>query len=107
MQFMKQVGLAFIVVLALPSAAGAQSPVEADKHSCAELEKLIGEAGKLQLNARTRNPNGNEDHSLITFISRGARCQFVGERPSRWRIYAASNEICKDLYICLPRSVGP
>ncbi len=107
MQFMKQVGLAFIVVLALPSVAEAQSPVEADKHSCAELKKLIGEAGKLQLNARTRNPNGNEDHSLITFISRGARCQFPGERPSQWRIYAASNEICEDLYTCLPHSLSP
>ncbi len=106
MQFVTPAGLASIVVLALASVAVAQSPVEADKHSCAELGKLIDEAGKLQLNARIHNPNGSEGYSLNTFISRGARCQFADERHSQWRIYAASNEICEDLYICLPRSVG-
>ena len=103
MLFMTPAGLASIVVFALAPVAGAQSPVEADKHSCAELGKSIDEAGKLQINARTRNPNGNEGYSLNTFISHRARCPFPDERPSQWRIYATSNEICEDLYICLPR----
>ena len=106
MHFARPAGLASIVVLALAPVAVAQSPVEADKHSCSELGKLIDEAGELQLNARGRNPNGNEGYSLQTFISRGTRCQFVDERHSKWRIYAADNEICEDLYICLPRSSG-
>ncbi len=106
MQFIRSAELASIVVLAVAPVAVAQSPVEADKHSCAELGKLVDDAGELQLNARTRNPNGSEGYSLHTFISRGARCQFSDERHSQWRIYAASNEICEDLYICLPRSIG-
>ena len=106
MHFVRTTGLASVVVLALAPVAVAQSPVEADKHSCAELGKLIDEAGKLQLNARTHNPNGNEGYSVDTFISRGTRCQFTGERHSRWRIYAAGKEICEDLYLCLPRSTG-
>lgn len=106
MQFLKPAGLVSIVALALASVAVAQSPVEADKRSCAELGKLIDEAGELELNARVHNPNGSEGYSLNTFISRGARCQFAGERHSRWRIYAASDEICEELYICLQRSSG-
>ena len=106
MQFVKPALLVSVVVLAPAPVAVAQSPVEADKHSCAELGKLIDEAGKLQLNARTHNPNGNEGYSVDTFISRGTRCQFTGERHSRWRIYAAGKEICEDLYLCLPRSTG-
>lgn len=106
MHFVRTTGLASVVVLALAPVAVAQSPVEADKHSCAELGKLIDEAGKLQLNARTHNPNGNEGYSVDTFISRGTRCQFTGERHSRWRVYAAGDEICEDLYLCLPRSTG-
>jgi hypothetical protein len=103
MQFMRPAGLASIVAFALAPVAAAQSPIEADKHSCAELGKLIDEAGKLTLNARVRNPNGNEDYSLNTFISRRARCPFPQEVPSLWRVYAANNEICENLYICLPR----
>ncbi len=103
MQFMRPAGLAFIVVLALAPVAVAQSPVEADKHSCAELGKLVDDAGELQLNARTHNPIGSEGYSLNTFISRGTRCPFANDSPSRWRVYAASTEICEDLYICLPR----
>jgi hypothetical protein len=104
MQFIRSAGLASIVVLAPAPVAVAQSPVEADKHSCVELEKMIDDAGKLQLNARVRNPNGSEGYSLNTFISRGTRCEFIGERHSRWRIYATGNEICEDLYVCLPRT---
>ena len=57
----RSAALGFLLGLALPLTSVAQAPVEADRHSCSELEKLIADAGRLQLHARNRNPGGNED----------------------------------------------
>ena len=88
------------------SAAPAQTPVEGAQHTCAELGQMVQQAGTLQINARTRNPNGSENMNLHTYIANGQRCEFFDDRPSQWRIYAKDDEICENLNTCLPRSLG-
>ena len=97
---------ALSAAIAIMPAALAQTAVNADDHSCAELTKMVNDAGTLRLNARYHNPNGSENYSERDFTGRGARCQFSNERPPQWLLYAKNGEICQRLNVCLPRSFG-
>ena len=101
-------GATLVVLVFIAPMARAQPQIEADDHHCAALGQMVTEAGKLRINARTRNPHGSENHSLRTFVSSARQCDFFDEEPTQWRVYAAGGEICQNLYICLPRpSFGP